>query len=144
MSQDLPQGEVAPRIPEHSSEGMPVIDRDAQPVGTVQVVYHGGATDEAIAKVLTSRALGSTEADERIWSSFDADGVPDEQRVHMMRNGYLRIEGAGIMGPQHYLAAEQIAGIVDGTTVQLRLSRQELLGLPGAPDAAAGKPAPSG
>jgi ribosomal 30S subunit maturation factor RimM len=95
------------------SEGMLVYDRADQVVGTVQLVYAGGASDAAI-----ERALGTTEV--------AADNASRELWERMMRQGYIRIEGPEITGIKRYVTPEQIANVV-ANRVRLYASRDELI-----------------
>ena len=45
---------VPDRIPQRIYEGMPVYDSQGEVIGTVQVMYYGGASEEAIQKMLES------------------------------------------------------------------------------------------
>ena len=47
MTQELPEQElpIPDRLPQRVSEGMAVYDRDGELVGTVDVVYLGGASE---------------------------------------------------------------------------------------------------
>lgn len=127
---DQEQVEPAPplRLPARVSEGMPVYDRDDHEIGTVQLVYFGGASKEAIDRVLRPREPHSADphTSEHDWGTFGADDVPAALRARLLRDGYIRIEGPGISGVKCYITPEQIAGVT-GTGVRLGASRDELI-----------------
>jgi hypothetical protein len=117
------QNPLPTRLPQQINEGLTVYDRNNEVVGTVQVVYFGGASQEAIEKALSS--------DESV---FAANEVPQEMRRRMMENGYVLIQGPDLTGARRYLTPEQIQEVfseeVDGAftqAVRLRVTRDELL-----------------
>ena len=123
---------VPDRIPQRVYEGMPVYDREGEVVGTVKVMYFGGASEEAIQKMLRSKEEPAAGADDR--SGFAANNVPKETRARLLRQGYLLIEGPNLTGAQRYIGPEQIEGVISQDieghltdTVRLRLTRAELL-----------------
>jgi hypothetical protein len=127
---------LSDRIPQRISEGMPVYDRDGVAVGTVKTVYLGGASDEAIERAINPEKAPPTPAGEKVWTAFEEDDLPKEQRARFMQQGYVLVEGADIAGIRGYLGPEHIEGMIrqeleDGTisdAVRLRLTRAELLG----------------
>jgi len=121
--QELP---LPDRLPERISEGMTVSDREGEVVGVIQVVYFGGASEEAIERVRQSKEAPQAEASADDWSAFDVDNVPEALRARLMRQGYILVEGPDLTGATRYIRPEQIEGIFDGA-VRLRVSRGELL-----------------
>ena len=120
---------VPDRIPQRIYEGMPVYDSQGEIVGTVKVMYYGGASEEAIQKMLETEEAGAGDS-----SAFDADNVPKEMRARLMRGGYILVEGPDLTGAQRYVGPEQIEGVVtqdiEGRmteTVRLRATRAELI-----------------
>jgi hypothetical protein len=125
---------LAARIPQRIGEGMPVYDRDGVAVGTVKTVYLGGASEEAIERVLHPEEAPPTPAGETVSTAFDEDNVPNELRARFMKQGYMLVEGADISGLRGYLGPEHIEGLfteeIEGGTreaVRLRVAREELL-----------------
>lgn len=112
-------------LPGGISEGMPVFDRADQAVGTVQLVYYGGASDEAVERALRLREVVGAASDAAEVGNFGAE-VPPELQARLMRRGYIRVEGPGITGLSCYVTPEQIAGLVGGQ-VQLHATRDELV-----------------
>jgi hypothetical protein len=129
--QEIP---IPDRLPQRISEGMMVYDREGEVVGTVQVVYLGGASEEAIKKALKSHEASDVTTSESDESDFDANEVPLELRRRLMEKGYVLIQGPDLTGAKRYLTPEQIEGVfseeVDGVftdVVRLRITRGELL-----------------
>ena len=128
---DLPTSD---RLPQRVSEGMIVYDRDGQVVGTVKTVYLGGASDEAIQRVLNPEKAPPTPAGEKVSTAFEADDIPKELRARLMKEGYIVVEGPDLTGTRGYLGPEHVEGIIsqeveDALTdvVRLRVTRDELL-----------------
>jgi len=129
--QDFP---ISDRIPQRINEGMIVYDREGQVVGIVQVVYFGGASEEAIERVLHPEKAPAAQHGETDWSVFDADDVPKELRARFMRQGYILVEGSDLTGIKRYIGPEQIEGVfseeIEGVmkdAVRLRVTLDELL-----------------
>ena len=125
MNQEQPGQDLPPsdRMPQRISEGMIVYDSAGQLVGTVQVVYFGGASDEAIQKALHSEA-----------GENDLSNLPEELGTRLMRQGYVIVDGPDLTGATRYLRPEQIEGVfpieIEGTmtdVARLRVTRDELL-----------------
>ena|ERR1700752_2781012 len=118
--QELPPSD---RLPQRISEGMIVYDSAGEVVGTVQVVYFGGASEEAIQRVLHSEA-----------GENDLSSLPKELVARLMSQGYVMVDGPDLSGEKRYLRPEQIEGVfpeeIEGVVtdvVQLRVTRDELL-----------------
>jgi hypothetical protein len=121
------------RVPQRIGEGMPVYDRNNELVGAVDVVYLGGASDEAIERALDPEHAPRTPAGEKVRTTFESEDMPREMRARLMKQGYIRVKGDGITGLRGYLGPEKIEGMftldVEGTiqdAVRLRVSREEL------------------
>ena len=123
--QELPPSD---RLPQRIGEGMIVNDSADQTIGTVQVVYFGGASEEAIQKALHS------EPGETNYSPFAADNLSDELATRLMSQGYIIVDGHDLVGATRYIRPEQIEGVfpveiagVVTDVVQLRVTRDGLL-----------------
>jgi hypothetical protein len=138
MTEEQSEREVplSARIPQRIGEGMPVYDRDGEAVGIVNLVYLGGASEEAIDRVLHPEQEHSGQPGALDWSAFDADNVPNEMRARLMSQGYIVIDGPDLTGVKRYIGPEQIEGIftqeleggVINDAVRLHVTRAELLG----------------
>ena len=118
--QELPPSD---RMPQRIAEGMIVNDSSGELVGTVQVVYFGGASEEAI-----QRALHSEAGDNAL------SNLPEELGARLMSQGYAIVDGPDLTGAKRYVRPEQIEGVfpveIEGVVtdvVQLRVTRDELL-----------------
>jgi hypothetical protein len=121
-------------LPQRIYEGMIVYDREGEVVGTVQVVYFGGASREAVERVLKSDQAPDVAASENDESNLDANEIPKELRARMMQQGYILVTGPDLTGVKRFLTPEQIEGVfsaeIEGVmkdAVQLRVTRSELL-----------------
>ena len=121
-------------LPQRIAEGMTVYDSEGEVVGTVQVVYFGGASREAVERVLKSDETPDVATSENDESNFDANEVPKEFRARMMRQGYILVTGPDLTGVKRFLTSEQIEGVfseevedVVKDAVRLRVTRNELL-----------------
>lgn len=121
-------------LPQRIQEGMTVYDREGEGVGTVQVVYFGGASREAVERVLKSDQAPDVATSENDEPNFDANEVPKELRARMMRQGYILVTGPDLTGVKRFLTPEQIEGVfseeIEGVmkdVVRLRVTRSELL-----------------
>ena len=110
-------------LPQRVSEGMIVYDSAGQLVGTVQVVYFGGASEEAIQRALHSEAGKNA-----------LSNLPEELGTRLMSQGYIVVDGRDITGANRYLGPEHVEGVfpieIEGTTTdvaRLRVTREELL-----------------
>ncbi|HET9910076.1 MAG TPA: hypothetical protein VFQ23_25745 [Anaerolineales bacterium] len=124
MNQEHTGPEFPPseRMPQRISEGMIVHDAAGESIGTVQVVYFGGASEEAIARVFRPESGES-----------DLSNLPEELVTHLMSHGYMIVEGPDLAGAKRYIRPEQIEGVfpveIAGTVtdiVRLRVTRNEL------------------
>ncbi|HEX6034142.1 MAG TPA: hypothetical protein VFY83_06885, partial [Anaerolineales bacterium] len=111
------------RMPQRVSEGMIVYDSAGEAIGTVQVVYFGGASEEAIQRVLHSES-----------GENDLSSLPKELVARLLTQGYILIEGSDLTGDKRYIRPEQLEGVfteeIEGVltdVVRLRVTRDELL-----------------
>lgn len=118
--QELPPSD---RLPQRISEGMIIYDSAGELVGTVQVVYFGGASEEAIQRALHVEA-----------GQNDLSSLPEELGARLMSQGYIVVDGPDLTGANRYIGPEQIEGVfpveIEGSVndiVRLRVARSELL-----------------
>ena len=125
MNQEQAGQELPPsdRMPQRISEGMIVYDSADGPVGTVEVVYFGGASEEAIERALHPET-----------GENDLSNLPNELGARLMRQGYMLVKGPDLTGANRYVRPEQIEGVfpveIEGVVtdvVRLRVARDELL-----------------
>jgi hypothetical protein len=125
MNQEQAGQELPPsdRMPQRVTEGMIVYDSAGEAVGTVQVVYFGGASEEAIQRALDSESGKNPLSD-----------LPKELAARLLRQGYLLLQGSDLAGAKRYIRPEQLEGVfaeeIEGVItniVRLRVTRDELL-----------------
>lgn len=106
-------------------EGMTVMDRDGEKVGTVEDVRMGdpGAVTEAGNQREHPDFLG-TIADVFTGEEHEPD-VPNPLRARLLRSGYLKIDGGFLVGKDRYVPADMIAS-VNEDVVRLHARKDEL------------------
>lgn len=104
-------------------EGMEVVDRDGQRVGTVKEVR---AADPG-----TVTAEGQEETDAGVFDEFVGAIVDPEMheqaRARFARLGVIRIDAAGLFQGDRFAAGDEVARI-EGDTVHLTVDRESLIG----------------
>ena len=119
---------------ERVREGMPVLDESGRRLGTVARVRMGDpqavttrgeqspASDPGVL-VAPTAATGGTPgggfgAPVRSGGSGGLD-VPDPLRSHLLRTGFIEVDGPDLHGPARYVPGDRVADVSDGT-VHLR------------------------
>src|SRR5688500_4794529 len=113
---------------ERVQEGMKVLDPRGEEIGKIDhvkmgdpeaVTTQGNEPSSAVSGVaavplapLTAVGIGTLEPD-----------VPEPRRSHLLRMGYVKVEGRGLFADDRYVAADEIAE-VSGDTVRLGAARQ--------------------
>jgi hypothetical protein len=112
---------------EQVSEGMRVVDRDGKGVGKVEYVEMGDPQAVTTEGNATKEAGGLIGAAAR---AFDPDvtepKVPEPKRSQLMRTGFIKIDGPGILDKDRYASGEWVAGVSE-TTVTLSVPRDQLI-----------------
>lgn len=93
---------------------MPVVDRAGRDVGRVEFVKMGDP--EAVTsqgQTGRSEALGGLVR-RIVGGEPDA---PDQAAEKLLRVGYVKVDGSGVLDGDVYVAADQIAAVVDGRVV---------------------------
>jgi hypothetical protein len=104
--------------------GMTVVDNAGAQVGKVELVKMGdpeSITTEG-QRVGESEGVVRALADSIFGSEPD---VPGPLAARLLRMGYVKVDGKGLLEADRYVASDQIAG-VDGDTVRLTVSKDEL------------------
>ncbi|KAB2862142.1 MAG: hypothetical protein F9K46_07440 [Anaerolineae bacterium] len=114
-------------------KGMSVYDLSEKQIGVVEMVYMGGASDEAIQ--MGGPAATSPDVDLSRNGSFienlahvfdDSDNVPQEIKERLLRDGYVRVNIKGLLGLTRFVFPDQIAYVSDEGLV-LNAYEDELL-----------------
>ena len=112
-------------------EGMEVYDRNNTKVGKVESLYMGEASEETLERgegPATASDPNQNRDDlfEDIARVFAPDNIPDVLRARLLREGFIRVDGAGLFAADRYVTPDQIAG-VSGDHVQLKVTRDQLI-----------------
>jgi hypothetical protein len=99
----------------HVREGMKVLDRNGDHIGSVDWVK---MTDEDPNTVAVEQ-LTSDEPERRetlvdfLAEAFRTDDVPEQLREKLMRSGFLRVDADGLFASDRYVLPDQIAVVTD-------------------------------
>lgn len=105
-------------------EGMTVRDATGEELGTVERVKMGNP-DTATTRGSTNQR--DTPLVDIVASAFGAgDDVPEPKRSQLLRYGFIRIDGAGLMDSDRFVRADKIKQVA-GDTVMLAVSKDQLL-----------------
>ena len=119
MSSEVP-GESTPI--EAVRQGMSVVDVAGEHVGIVELVKAG----DPEATTSQGRAADGLIAEVKQAFRGGEPRVPTEMASQLVRVGFLKVDGRGLMGRDVYVAAVQVQDVVDDV-VHLGVSRVELL-----------------
>lgn len=104
-------------------EGMEVVDRDGNRVGTVRearagdpgaVTSDGQQEEGGIFGALAGAIMGG-------------DAMHEQARERLARTGYVRIDAAGLFQGDRFAAGDEVA-LVEGDTVRLTVAADQLVG----------------
>lgn len=117
-------------ILEQIHNGMKVYDDSHDKVGTVNYVKYGDE-DPTVpgAETATARAAVAEDRDtlvDDIAAVFRPDDLPEELRERLLRNGFIRIDAAGLFKSDRYVMPDQIESVSEDN-VQLKISKSELI-----------------
>lgn len=105
--------------------GMIVIDRERNEIGKVEDVRLGDpdavTTQGQDRETTVENIMGST-----VRHAFGSDeGLPEELAARLLRTGYLRVDARGLLQPDLFVGADQVAQ-VENDTVYLSAAEDEL------------------
>ncbi len=114
-------------------EGMRVCDSAGDNIGTVRQVFLGAVSDQA-----HERGSGPATAPDPGWrddslidnlaEALSADDpLPEAVRGRLLRQGFIRIDTAGLFTSDRYALADQVTSVSDDC-VRLSLAKDELIG----------------
>ncbi len=117
-------------VPARVREGMAVFDDRGERIGRVDRVYLGAASEhelEAGGGPATAEDPGRFEHSlvGDLARVFAPDTPPEPLRARLLRHGFLRVEGAGLLAADRYVLPDQIAGMSEDA-VRLRVGRDRL------------------
>ena len=102
--------------------GMSVVDLAGERVGVVDLVEAG----DPEAASSPGQASGGLVAEAKRAFGSGEPRVPAELASQLVRVGFVKVDGQGILGRDVYVAAVQVKDVVDGV-VHLGVSQTELL-----------------
>ncbi len=116
---------------EQIREGMKVVDSGDHEIGKVDWVRLSD-DDPATPETEAADVAGSEDRAEPetllegIADAFRSDDLPEEIRVRLLQNGFIRLDASGLFAADRYILPGQIAG-VSGDAVRLNVSKDELV-----------------
>jgi hypothetical protein len=121
MQPDVP---TSPEPIAQVSSGMRVIDADGEEVGTVDTVKMGDPN----AVTVQAPPTGGGGMLSAMASAVPADepDVPADAAARLMRAGYVKVDGVGLLTGAIYVTADQVADVTDDV-VQLRVRPSDLV-----------------
>ncbi len=113
-------------------EGMTVYDARGEAIGTVESVFLGDVSDDAIEQ--GGNAAVSPDIDlsgdkslvDNIAEVFAPDDLPRELAERLLNSGYVRLDVEGLLAADRYIMPEQISSVT-GDSVRLRVSIDDLI-----------------
>lgn len=111
-------------------EGMDVYTSDDKHIGEVEAIYFGAVSEQQDTFGTGSVTEDDPRMQRRSWveelaNVFRTDEVPDEMRERLQRQGFIRIDAAGLFSSDRYAMPDQIAA-VRGDRVILAADRDRL------------------
>ena len=104
------------RILARVQEGMKVFDPAGRQVGTVEHVYLGSADERSIAQgtgpaTVEDPHQGDHSFLDDLGRAFARDELPETLRARLLLQGFIRVDGAGLLATDRYLTPSQIARV---------------------------------
>ena len=112
-------------------EGMRVVDREDNEIGTVRKVFLGSVTEETNergggpATASSPEMRDDTLVDNLAEALVGDEPLPETVRKRLLRHGFIRIDVSGLFASDRFAMPEHIASVSDDR-VRLRLTKDEL------------------
>lgn len=135
MSEQLAGQGLTNEVLTQVHEGMKVYDHDGKHIGKVDEVYLGGVSGGVDERGgYAGPATGSAPMHETpaliVGASVPeintSDNIPDQLRNRMYREGFIRIDEAGLFAGHRYAVRDQVES-VEGDKVHLRVPHDQLI-----------------
>ena len=110
-------------------EGMEVRGPDGARIGSVENVHFGDedpSTPESDSPTVSPAVRRDPTLMDAIVEAFRTDGVPEELRDRLLRNGFVRVDASGLFAVDRYVLPDQVASVSDDR-VTLTVGRDELI-----------------
>lgn len=104
-------------------EGMRVVDSAERNVGTVELVKMGDA--EAATAQGQPGQRGLVDAIKEAFGAGEPQ-VPDQWAARLMRIGFVKVDGKGLLDRDLYVPADQVAAVI-GDVVHLSVTGEDLM-----------------
>jgi len=105
-------------------EGMPVVDAAGEKLGKVVYIHMGDPDAESADSNLVD--VSGYLPGRSLFAAVEPH-LPEPLFRRLMRVGFIKVEGAGLLRcERHYVAADQIAA-VEGGTVRLAVRKDQLI-----------------
>jgi hypothetical protein len=135
MNQDYSEAGMGNELLTRIQEGMAVYDVRDEKIGKVDDIYFGTVTSEedqtGTGSITTSTAGRAALKEDRQVSfafggTFDDPELEEETiRNRYLRQGYVRVDAAGIFSKDFYVTPDLIEGVT-GDAVRLKVARDEI------------------
>lgn len=109
----------------HVAEGMKVVDSAGEEIGSVEFVRMGDPT-AATTGAEPPHNDGFLDDLARAFGRSDEPDVPDTIRDRLLRLGYIKVDGKGILQSDLYVAADLVASVTQDH-VRLAVSKDQLI-----------------
>jgi hypothetical protein len=109
--------------------GMKVFDSNHDEIGKVEFVQFGDddpETPEMEARSISDFGDGENTLVDAVSRAFRTDSVPDELRLRLMHQGFVRIDSKGLFASDRYITPQQIDSVADDE-LRLNVTRDELI-----------------
>lgn len=114
----------------HIEEGMKVFDRERHEIGKVEYVQFGDDDPETpeveAAAPNTLDRRDRTLVDDIAMAFSAGDDLPEELRLKLLEQGFVRIDANGLFAADRYVTPEQIDS-VSGDGLMLNVTKDELI-----------------
>lgn len=113
-------------------EEMRVYDSNGDEIGKVRKVFLGAVSDEAHQRgggpaTAPDPEMRDDSLFDNLAEAFSADDpLPEALRGQLLRQGFIRIDTAGLFASDRYATPDQIESVSDDT-VRLNLTKDELI-----------------
>jgi hypothetical protein len=94
-------------------EGMHVIDAAGEDIGRVEMVQMGDPQAATTAGNEDRPAAGPIEQVARVFGDEREPDVPEPLRSRMVRSGYLKVDGPGLLDTDRYVPASKVRSVAD-------------------------------
>jgi hypothetical protein len=129
LTMHLPKEKKMQTLPRDVYTGMRVIDANNNEIGKIDD-FKFSENEEEPGVIPAELDAADREPDDSLMDdiarAFAPDDMPEELRERLLREGYIRLDTAGLFAADRYILPEQIVG-TDGDALVLNVSKDELM-----------------